>query len=157
MAAPMLGAMALVSAGRTASRIAATAASPARLRRIVAWALALRRSFLFRTAAALLPPHAPVLCRETAQGPIGALAGALLGSAMDTTRMSHQLPVLACDKPVDVGGGGPGSRGGCCPCRASTTAMQPTVSGGGCQLASHHMLLHPPSREQQIHQIQLMI
>lgn len=37
-----------------------------------------------------------------ALGPIGALAGALLGSAMDTTRMSHQLPVLACDKPVDI-------------------------------------------------------
>jgi hypothetical protein len=33
---------------------------------------------------------------------MGALAGALLGNLMDKSRMSHQLPVLCCDKPVDI-------------------------------------------------------
>ncbi|GBF96663.1 metacaspase type I [Raphidocelis subcapitata] len=51
--------------------------------------------------SAALTMAAPML-GAMAMGPMGALAGALLGSAMDTKRMSHQLPVLACDKPVDI-------------------------------------------------------
>lgn len=51
--------------------------------------------------AATAAMAAPML-GAAALGPIGALAGALLGSAMDVGRMSHQLPVLCCDKPVDI-------------------------------------------------------
>lgn len=30
------------------------------------------------------------------------MAGALLGNAVDMGRMSHQLPVLACNTPADI-------------------------------------------------------
>lgn len=52
-------------------------------------------------AGAVASMAAPML-GAIALGPVGVLAGSLLGSAIDRGRMAHQLPVLCCDKPVDI-------------------------------------------------------
>ena len=52
-------------------------------------------------AGAMVSMAAPML-GAVALGPVGILAGAMLGSVMDKSRMAHQLPVLCCDKPADI-------------------------------------------------------
>ncbi|KIZ07639.1 Metacaspase-2 [Monoraphidium neglectum] len=51
--------------------------------------------------SAALSMMAPML-GGLAGGAMGMMAGALLGNMVDRGRLSHQLPTLACDKPVDI-------------------------------------------------------